>query len=110
MLVPSSSLGVATRRQWNMTRREVLARAFQTLLLCGCTGAPAQALAADTFRVFTRRPGGVDMDQMPQSGAINPYRLPRHVIPSRYDLRLEPNLTALTFSGEETITIEIHDS
>ncbi|HEY7069232.1 MAG TPA: M1 family metallopeptidase, partial [Acidimicrobiales bacterium] len=37
----------------------------------------------------------------------NPYRLPRHVIPSRYDLRLEPDLAAATFAGEETITVEV---
>jgi NADH:ubiquinone oxidoreductase subunit 6 (subunit J) len=37
----------------------------------------------------------------------NPHRLPRHVVPSRYDLRLEPDLDAATFTGEETITVEV---
>jgi puromycin-sensitive aminopeptidase len=37
----------------------------------------------------------------------NPYRLPRHVVPSRYDLTLAPDLDAATFAGEETITVEV---
>ena len=39
--------------------------------------------------------------------ADDPYRLPRHVIPSRYELHLEPDLHARTFSGQETITLEV---
>src|SRR6185436_8052671 len=35
------------------------------------------------------------------------YRLPRHVIPTRYDLRLEPDLTGATFTGQVTITITV---
>ena len=31
------------------------------------------------------------------------YRLPATVVPSRYDLRLEPDLEAATFAGEETM-------
>lgn len=37
----------------------------------------------------------------------DPYRLPRHVIPTRYDLRLEPDLTAATFTGRVTITLTV---
>jgi puromycin-sensitive aminopeptidase len=35
------------------------------------------------------------------------YRLPTTVVPSRYDIRLEPDLEAATFSGEETIAITV---
>lgn len=35
----------------------------------------------------------------------NPYRLPRHVIPSHYDLRLEPDLETFTFKGAVSITL-----
>jgi len=35
------------------------------------------------------------------------FRLPRHVLPSRYDLRLEPDLTTATFTGDETITVTV---
>src|SRR5438445_4184446 len=38
---------------------------------------------------------------------VDPYRLPRTVVPGRYDLRLEPDLTTLTFRGEETIDVTI---
>jgi puromycin-sensitive aminopeptidase len=38
---------------------------------------------------------------------VDPYRLPRTVVPSRYDIRLEPDLTTLTFSGVETIAVTI---
>jgi puromycin-sensitive aminopeptidase len=38
---------------------------------------------------------------------VDPYRLPTHVVPSRYDLRLEPDLATLTFSGEETVAVTV---
>src|SRR5436189_563498 len=41
---------------------------------------------------------------------VDPYRLPRHVMPSRYDLRLEPDLTTLTFRGEETVTVAVTEA
>jgi puromycin-sensitive aminopeptidase len=37
----------------------------------------------------------------------NPYRLPRTVIPHRYDLRLAPDLAAATFDGSEAIAVEV---
>jgi puromycin-sensitive aminopeptidase len=38
---------------------------------------------------------------------LNPYRLPRAVIPSRYDIRLEPDLTTFTFTGTETVAVTV---
>ncbi len=40
----------------------------------------------------------------------NPYRLPRSVIPTRYDLRIEPDLDAFTFTGSVRIIVEIEDA
>lgn len=37
----------------------------------------------------------------------NPHRLPRTVLPRRYDLRLEPDLEAATFAGSETVAVEV---
>ena len=41
------------------------------------------------------------------SGSNDPYRLPRHVMPTRYDLRLEPDLTTGRFTGQATILITV---
>jgi puromycin-sensitive aminopeptidase len=41
---------------------------------------------------------------------IDPYRLPRTVVPLRYDLRLEPDLTTFTFTGAETITVDVQET
>lgn len=41
------------------------------------------------------------------SGTLDPYRLPRHIIPSRYELRLEPDLVTATFQGRESVTLSV---
>ena len=38
----------------------------------------------------------------------DPYRLPASVVPSRYDLTLEPDLDEATFSGFESVDIHDH--
>jgi puromycin-sensitive aminopeptidase len=38
---------------------------------------------------------------------VDPYRLPRTAVPSRYDIRLEPDLTTLSFKGTETVALDI---
>ena len=40
---------------------------------------------------------------------MNSHRLPRTVIPSRYDIRLEPDLDTATYAGEEAIQVEVRD-
>jgi puromycin-sensitive aminopeptidase len=42
-----------------------------------------------------------------RSDKHDPYRLPRNAIPTRYDLRLEPDLTSATFAGQATITMTV---
>jgi len=37
------------------------------------------------------------------------HRLPRTVLPRRYELRIEPDLDAATFSGEESVAVEVVD-
>src|SRR5262245_52691232 len=58
----------------------------------------------------TEQPKGEIMNQAPSPDTLDPYRLPRHVVPIRYDLRLEPDLTTGRFAGQETITLTIHHS
>ncbi len=45
-------------------------------------------------------------DAVPRAEAAD-YRLPTTVVPSRYDIRLEPDLEAATFAGEEAITVTV---
>ncbi|MBY0547573.1 MAG: M1 family metallopeptidase [Candidatus Obscuribacterales bacterium] len=40
--------------------------------------------------------------------AVNPHRLPRTVLPLRYELRLTPDLTKATFEGEIVITVDVN--
>jgi puromycin-sensitive aminopeptidase len=37
------------------------------------------------------------------------YRLPRTVVPSRYDLTLEPDLAEATFTGSEVVTVSVEE-
>ena len=37
----------------------------------------------------------------------NPYRLPRDVVPRRYDLTLEPDLAAATFAGTVAVEVDV---
>ena len=41
------------------------------------------------------------------SAPENPHRLPRTVVPRRYDLTLEPDLAAATFAAAETVNVEV---
>jgi puromycin-sensitive aminopeptidase len=41
---------------------------------------------------------------------VDPYRLPRTVVPNRYELRLEPDLVTHTFAGEETIAVSVTEA
>ncbi|HEX6238841.1 MAG TPA: M1 family metallopeptidase [Acidimicrobiales bacterium] len=40
----------------------------------------------------------------------NPHRLPRTVVPRRYDLSLAPDLAAATFSGHESIRVDVAEA
>jgi puromycin-sensitive aminopeptidase len=40
---------------------------------------------------------------------IKPYRLPTTVAPERYEIRLTPDLATATFTGEETVSIRVHE-
>ncbi|MFO0705345.1 MAG: M1 family metallopeptidase [Nitrospira sp.] len=55
----------------------------------------------------TTRPKGEDMYPDDHSSSLDPYRLPRHVVPHRYELRLEPDLAAATFSGHAAIAVTV---
>jgi puromycin-sensitive aminopeptidase len=41
---------------------------------------------------------------------VDPYRLPRTAVPSRYDIRLEPDFTTLTFRGQESVALDVTET
>jgi puromycin-sensitive aminopeptidase len=43
-------------------------------------------------------------------GIVNEHRLPRHVAPTRYELRLEPDLSTATFLGSEVVTLAVSEA
>lgn len=55
----------------------------------------------------TDRPIGDTMNHDAPSHVLDPYRLPRHVVPTRYDIRLEPDLGNTVFHGQETVTVTV---
>ncbi len=64
-------------------------------------------LPAPVVQAATARPKGEDMNHDLSEQTLDPYRLPRHIIPTRYDLRLEPDLAGAAFRGRETITLTV---
>lgn len=44
------------------------------------------------------------------SATLDPYRLPRHTVPNRYELTLEPDLEGGTFRGTVTISVTTADT
>jgi puromycin-sensitive aminopeptidase len=40
---------------------------------------------------------------------VNSHRLPRTVVPGRYDIRLEPDLDTATYAGEEVVQVEVRE-
>jgi puromycin-sensitive aminopeptidase len=48
-------------------------------------------------------------DPSPTSPDDSAYRLPKSVIPERYELTLAPDLAAFTYTGEERVTLQISE-
>jgi puromycin-sensitive aminopeptidase len=57
--------------------------------------------------ITTSKLKGENMNPDTTVTTSDPYRLPRQVMPTRYDLRLEPDLKTATFAGLVTITLTV---
>ena len=87
---------------------QALSKHVRFLVAIPLTSFLSLCLNSSVVQALTKRPKGENMNQDSSPGTLDPYRLPRHVVPTRYDLRLEPDLTAAHFVGQETITLTIH--
>ncbi|HKW85644.1 MAG TPA: hypothetical protein VJM82_01095, partial [Nitrospiraceae bacterium] len=106
------------RLQVPVTRRralESLSDTAWTIIRVGCVGLMEGILGTEFYRFLIRRPLGQEFEpppfQIPEARGdkLDLYRLPRHAIPTRYDLRLEPDLTTFTFTGDETVTVAVQE-
>ncbi|MGH7217131.1 MAG: M1 family metallopeptidase, partial [Nitrospiraceae bacterium] len=89
---------------------QALSKQVRFLVAIPLTSFLSSCLDSSVVQALTKRPKGENMNQDSSPDTLDPYRLPRHVVPIRYDLRLEPDLTAAHFVGQETITLTIHHS
>src|SRR5213594_3227738 len=112
-------LTAPSRLQVPVTRRRALESLSVTgwtiIITVGCAGLIGNALGTDFHRFLIRRPRDQEFEpsssQMPavRGDKLDLYRLPRRVVPTRYDLRLEPDLTSFTFTGDETVTVTVQE-
>ncbi|MGH7147737.1 MAG: M1 family metallopeptidase, partial [Nitrospiraceae bacterium] len=86
---------------------KILAKQARFLLVLPVAHTLLSALAPAGAATTTARPKGEEMNLDETPSSLDPYRLPRHIIPNRYDLRLEPDLATATFSGKESITLTV---
>jgi puromycin-sensitive aminopeptidase len=84
---------------------KILAAQARLLLVFPAAQTLLSALVPAGAATTTARPNGDNMNLDETPGSLDPYRLPRHIIPNRYELRLEPDLAAATFTGEEAIAL-----
>jgi puromycin-sensitive aminopeptidase len=105
----------ASSRPAPVTRRRALrslSDAARNILGMGVAGWLADILGAG-FRPLLARPPGEEPESLrprtPSHGGdrLDPYRLPTDVIPTRYDLYLEPDLATFTFTGVETVAVTV---
>ncbi|HKC96282.1 MAG TPA: M1 family metallopeptidase [Nitrospira sp.] len=63
--------------------------------------------SAAITQALTENSKGEEMNHDRSHALDDPYRLPRNVLPTRYDLRLEPDLASATFQGRVTIAVTV---
>ncbi|MFO0774955.1 MAG: M1 family aminopeptidase [Nitrospiraceae bacterium] len=91
------------------SRRTLLRMGLACLSYTVIQSTPCNAFATDNATIMTTRTGHTKQAAKTASKKrpLDSERLPRHVRPSRYDLALEPDLIAGTFTGTTTIAVQI---
>ena len=96
--------------EWSIERRETLRRLAKSLGIL--LAAPLITLVRPFLPAtvhLTDTAKGEHMDQLsPTIG--DSFRLPRHVLPVRYELRLEPDLSGAVFHGDVTVALTVNQA
>ncbi|HKO31575.1 MAG TPA: M1 family metallopeptidase, partial [Nitrospiraceae bacterium] len=94
----------------SISRRQafkIVAKQGRFLLALPIVETLLSAFASAGAATTTARPKGEEMNLDDTPGSVDPYRLPRHIVPNRYEIRLEPDLVTATFAGKETIVLTV---
>jgi len=94
--------------EWSVGRRETLRRMATGLgvLIAAPLVTGLGRFLPHRVHAGTEQTKGEQMNPAAQR-VDDPFRLPRHVLPTRYDLRLEPDLPAAAFRGHVTIALTV---
>jgi puromycin-sensitive aminopeptidase len=95
--------------EWPIARRETLrrlARSLAILLVVPSLMLIRKVLPAPSQAATVPATKGEHMTQ-PSQQTDDPYRLPRHVLPVRYELQLEPDLGGASFHGRVKIAAHV---
>ena len=97
-----------SRRQTALLAARVITNAAVWLGVWTITEPVFLAAAAWSHLKLTVNPRRSIKNIMPSSTTSqDPYRLPRHIIPAHYDLRIEPDLSSHLFTGHEVVTLTV---
>lgn len=97
-----------SRRQITLLATGFITKTVVWLGLWSITESLSIASAARNRAILTANPIRSTKNIMPSTTTPqDPYRLPRHVFPTHYDLRIEPDLPSHSFIGHEVVTLTV---
>lgn len=102
---PTPSNGHESSVQRRETLRR-LARSLGVLLFTAPLITRLRHFLPTTVHAATETLKGQPMNPL-SPHSTDPFRLPRHVLPTRYELRLEPDLTGASFHGRVAIAVTV---
>ncbi len=97
-----------SRRQTALLTARLITKAAVWLGAWTITEPALLAAAAWSHTILTANPTRPIENIMSSSTTPHdPYRLPRHTIPTHYDMRIEPDLSSHSFTGHEVVTLTV---